>query len=285
MDEKCREINTKQYSLKLNPAIAESLACFSKQMSEVTKNMGLAFQSIEETYTNFIESISPIINKFALQYQKQLNRQNIFSPFIECGLWLAPSMTPGIVMVVMGKYEQGKNRAIPAIVEGFYRRNNYAVLRHTIANWNSLELFFPRMHIFMDALDAHIAGKWTLSIPALLPHIEGIAGEILRANHLPIKNSVTIVKNGGKNLPSSVFGSYHPTPESSISYTLTASFLDYLERTLYSYESFENPKVRTLSKLNRHAILHGYNIAYANRLNSLRCFLALDSLSIFKEKL
>ena len=30
----------------------------------------------------------------------------------------------------------------------------------------ALEFFSPRMHIFKDALDAHIAGKWTLTIPA-----------------------------------------------------------------------------------------------------------------------
>ncbi len=264
------------FTFELDPELVQSINAFSQQMSEVTKNLGLALQALQPV----IESSLPGLNRFALQYEKLLRFEN--KPFIECGLFLAPSMTPGIVSIAVEKYEQGKRKAIPAIVEGFYRRNKYEILKHTVAGWNRLEYFSPRMQIFNDALDAHIAGKWTLSIPALLPHIEGIAGEILRDSGLPITKDVIIVRNGSKTVPSSVFRSSPTLEASSIRYVLIASLLDYLERILYVSVSFEDPKIRILSKLNRHAILHGYNLSYATRLNSLRCFLALDSLSVLK---
>lgn len=285
MDKRDEEIDAKQYSFKLNPALAESIVRFSQQMSQATKNMGLVIQSIGETYGKFIESISPALTKFVLQYQEYLKLKNISTPFNECGLWLTPSMTPGIVMIVVQKYEQGGKRAIPAILEGFYRRNNYENLRRAVDSWSSYEFFSPRMHIFRDALDAHIAGKWTLTVPTLLPHIEGIAGEILLASKLPFKGDSIVFDKGykTKTYPSSLFGNLAADKVTPTMDIMISSLLDYLEGTLYAYKSFKDyPKIRRLPKLNRHAILHGYQVNYATRLNSLRCFLALDSLSMLK---
>ena len=286
MDEKGKEIDAKQYSLKLNPALVEGLTRFSQQMSQATKNIGLVLQSVGETYSKFIESISPALTRFVLQYQEYLNLQNISTPFIECGLWLTPSMTPALVKSVVDKYEQGNKRAIPAIVEGFYRRNNHENLRRAVNGWSHYEFFSPRMQIFRDALDAHIDKKWSLTVPTLLPHVEGIAGEILLANGLPLKNDSIVVDKGYKTYPSYLYGNLAASKITPTMDVIISSLLSYLEGTLYAYKSFNDyPKIRRLPKLNRHAILHGYQVNYATRLNSLRCFLALDSLSMLKGNL
>lgn len=282
LDEKIKVFDTNLHSFQVNPELAESFKCLSQQMNEGTKNIGLALQSVFEPCRNLIDSLTPLFTNISIPFEKLAKLDN--KPFVECGLWLTPSMTPGIVRIAVEKYEQGKKRVIPNIVEGFYRRNNHEMLKHAVASWSDIEFYSPRMHIFKDALDAHISGKWTLTIPTLLPHIEGIAGEILRSNGLHIKKEIAIFDGGAKTVPSSVFRNFPELEETSIKYIVISSFLDYLERTLYISSSFENSKIRILAKLNRHAILHGYQINYATRLNSLRCFLALDSLSWLKEK-
>jgi hypothetical protein len=192
-------------------------------------------------------------------------------------------MTPDIINVVVEKYEQGEKRAIVPLIEGFYRRNSHENLKRAVSSWSSYEFFSPRMHIFHDALDAHIAKKWTLTVPTILPHIEGIAGEILLASGLPFKNESIIVDKGYKTYPSSVYGNMAASEVTLTMEIIIDSLLEYLEGTLYAYKNFKAyPSIRRLSGLNRHAILHGYQINYATRLNSLRCFLALDSLSMLK---
>lgn len=283
MDEKPKGIDTNQYILKLNPALVQSMARIAQQASQAAKTIGSIAQSVGEAYSRFIESISPALTRFVLQYQAYLERRNIATPFVECDLWLTPSMTPALVKSAIDKYEQGNKRDIPAIVEGFYRRNNYENLRRAVDSWSDYEFFSPRMKIFRDALDAHIAKKWTLTVPTLLPHIEGIAGEILLANGLPLRSDSIIIDKGYKTYPSYLYGSIAWSEVTPTMDVIISSLLNYLEGTLYAYSSFNKyPKVRRLPKLNRHAILHGYQINYATRLNSLRCFLALDSLSMLK---
>lgn len=277
MYEKTEETSSKKY--ELNPALFEALSQVMEQASEATRTLAPILQSIGEKCSRVIESISP----FFLQYQEYLERDNISVPFVKCGLWLAPSMTPALVKSVLDKYEQGNKRAVLAIIEGFYRSNNFENLRNTVNRWSHYEFFTPRMQIFYDSLDAHIAKKWTLTIPTLLPHIEGIAGEILLANGLPLKNDSYVVDNGYKTYPSYLYSNMAVSEVTPTMDVIINTLLNYLEGTLYAYTDFkEYPKVRRLPKLNRHAILHGYQVNYATRLNSLRCFLALDSLSMLK---
>ena len=58
-----------------------------------------------------------------------------------------------------------------------------------------------------------------------------------------------------------------------------------MEGGLYSRVDFESTfeelkGIRNSKDLNRHAILHGIQLGYNTALNSLRCFLALDVLSM-----
>jgi hypothetical protein len=47
-------------------------------------------QAISEPYRKLIDSISQPLADLATQYEKLQKLE--FKPFIECGLWLAPSM-------------------------------------------------------------------------------------------------------------------------------------------------------------------------------------------------
>lgn len=283
MDKRYEEIDTKRYTFNLNPAVVESINRFSQQMAQAAKSMQYVQQHLAETAKLINYIVPPTLPKYVQQLGEYLRRKDIAIPFTECGLWLTPSMTPGLVLVVIERYEQGRKRTIPAVIDGFYRQNNWRILRDAVERWKSYEFFVPRMPIFYDALEAHIDKKWTLTIPALIPHIEGIAGEILLANKLSFTKDAIIVSKGQKTYPSSLFGKLRADKVTPTMDVIISSLLYYLEGTLYEYKDFKDfPQIRRLKTLNRHAVMHGYQINYATRLNSLRCFLALDSLSMLK---
>jgi len=282
MDKKNEEIDTKQYTFKLNSTVVEGINRFSQQMAQATKSMQYVGQYLAET-AKIVNYIAPKLPEYIQILQEYIKRKEIDVPFTECGLWLTPSMTPALVIAVVKRYEQGKKRTIPALIDGFYRRNNWGILRDAVKRWKTYEFFAPRMPIFYDALEAHIDKKWTLTIPALIPHIEGIAGEILLANGLSFTKDAIIISKGQKTYPSSVLGKMRADKVTPTMDVIISSLLYYLEGTLYEYKDFKDfPKIRRLRTLNRHAVMHGYQINYATRLNSLRCFLALDSLSMLK---
>ena len=93
-----------------------------------------------------------------------------------------------------------------------------------------------------------------------------------------------MVVGGHRTYSSSLFGKMPADRVSPTLDVMISSLLRYLEgSTLYQHEDFRDyPRIRRLKTLNRHAILHGFQVDYATRLNSLRCFLALDSLSMLK---
>ena len=98
------------------------------------------------------------------------------------------------------------------------------------------------------------------------------------------RNPTVFTPSGVSQHPaSSVFGKLRVGEVTPTMDVMISSLLYYLEGTLYEYKDFRHyPTTRRLEKLNRHAIMHGYQLNYATRLNSLRCFLALDSLSMLK---
>ena len=284
MSENREETSSKPYRLPiLSPEVVESLRRFSEHMTKAVDSM----QHLQQHLVDTAKFIPPIVPPALPEYMRRLGQylegSNISTAFTECGLWIAPSMTLHLVKEVVERYEQGRKRTVPAIVDGFYRQSNWQILTDAVRGWASYEFFTPRMSIFYDALDAHIGRKWTLTIPALIPHIEGIAGEILLANKLTLSKEAIIVAQGQKTYPSSVFGKLRAGDVTPTMDVMISSLLYYLEGTLYEYKDFRcYPKTRRLEKLNRHAIAHGYQLNYATRLNSLRCFLALDSLSMLK---
>jgi hypothetical protein len=274
-------------SHSLSPELAESLNRLSQQILQQVAQATKVTQYLQRYQVDIAKLIStivpPALPKYIQQLGLYLERKTISIPFTECGLWLTPSMTLDLVRVVVERYEQRKKRTIPAVIDGFYRQSNWQILSNAVKTWELYEFFMPRMPIFYDALEAHINKKWTLTIPTLIPHIEGIAGEILLANRLALSKEAIILTQGQKTYPSSLFGKLRADKVTPTMDVIISSLLYYLEGTLYEYKDFKKyPRIRRLKTLNRHAIMHGYQLNYASRLNSLRCFLALDSLSMLK---
>lgn len=214
--------------------------------------------------------------------------ERITKAFQECDLWLAPSMME-LTDKLVQLYDEGKKQVIPSIIARYYKRNNWTILKKTVSNWKSNSFFRPRMGIIYDALDAHINGKYTPSVPALLPHIEGVAREIVEKYKLPELDKPIIYtkeqygKDGAKTWPSAVFNRVAINAFSFEELVAIESLLYYLEGTMYLSPRGRGKKLEdfaTKDILNRNSILHGRHLKYATSMNSLKCFLALDVLAL-----
>lgn len=235
-------------------------------------------QELNQRLQPLIQRVTWAVN----QITWAVERERAIAAFQENDLWLAPSMPQAFVKKIVGLYSEGKSRVIPSMVARYYKKNHCAILKRAVARWESNPYFLPRMQIIKDALEAHISGKYTLTIPALLPHIEGIAREIVEQYRLSPLEPIT--EGGAKTYPTTAFGHVAASAFTFNEDVAISGLLRYLEGTLYVRmgQGFEKlPEFsKRKSRVNRHAILHGLQIDYASSTNSLRVFLALDVLSL-----
>lgn len=141
-----------------------------------------------------------------------------------------------------------------------YRLNDFEELRDMVSRWFDQPEFAKRKHILEDALDAHIRGQYTLTVPVLFTQIEGIAKHI--TNVKPTKKNA--FGRAIKKLKSRTDAEFNRSPELVLWWKLAEG-------------AFRKNK----TYLPRHDIIHGINVTYATEANSLRLFLLLDVLFYF----
>ncbi len=206
--------------------------------------------------------------------------------FREAGFWVCPSMTLELLNELWVMFDAGSldAEALKVALCQFYREDNYEYLRSAVNGWRSHALFEPRMPIFEDALTAHMRGMYTLSVPALLPHVEGIASK--SSGVYPYFNQST-GKAEKTTTAKIIQAALEKDRESSFYALATELALAYSQDMVYAQMPFHDVNVwlqtRNVSDsqiLQRHGVLHGHLIHYASEENSLRAFLLLDALTM-----
>lgn len=190
-------------------------------------------------------------------------------------LWFPPSAPLALLRALseVAEFENPSPDQVEGLFLDYYGNDNWAALREMVSSWEEIPHFKNRMVIINDALKAHIEGMYTLSIPALLPQIEGVAGNILGMS----------IARKTKDRMGELLKEEYPVVFSSASKDLLINFVT---EVLYTGADYDNFGSSLKSKgfvgsdfLNRPAILHGIHTNYANVGLSLRAFLLLDALS------
>jgi len=225
---------------------------------------------------------------FSKDLQKSFERTEQLSEEIgpvlqEAGFWIAPSIPIKILRIIveMGRNGETNPDKIAQLFVDVLEQDDYTVLRSMVNRWENNPYFKKRILIIMDALEAHINGKFTLSIPALLPMIEGILTEIVGRRptqgermtdwiQIAIDDMCSdFMQASLKNVILTYLIGYTGYKSIEKEYFTPDEFPKWLEENGYSAKDI----------LNRHAILHGVHIDYASKENSLRAFMILDVLS------
>jgi hypothetical protein len=207
-------------------------------------------------------------------------KDKIKKAFESAKLWLAPSMPRQLISRVLKLHQGGASPGVIAsAVSRFYARAEWDPLARAVGRWGSNPLFQGRMKVFRHALDAH-RNKWfTLTVPTLVPQIEGICGQYVKRRRLLPK----LIGKTKKVVQTAL--QYAPCSLGDVErYAAIDGVLTFIERHFYMVEDFETEYESLLREkdLRAHAIRHGHQERYDTRMNSLRLFLLLDVLSLLE---
>jgi len=164
---------------------------------------------------------------------------------------------PQVRTILQIAQTSGDDAANHAIVN-YFAKDDWALVTAMSEEWLDIPYFKDREPIVRDGIAAHRSGKFTLSVPALLPLAEGLAAEIVG----PIPN-VNVVKQVARDWKAQ---------EQEL---WTQLYVDVVIDVMYDRVDFANKP----PYLNRHFILHGRVPDYATDLNSLRVILLIDSVA------
>lgn len=249
--------------------LAQAVLKWQQQMIPVLQKLQPVLSQLGEYLQNWQQYI---------EYEKE-----VAEAFKNGHLLLAPSMPLSLVKDITALCKTGEFRKASRLIGAYYRKNGYSTLKNTVGTWSKNRYFRSRMGIILDALEAHTQRKYTLSIPALLPQIEGIASDIAKKGNVLTSTKTKARLGKTKHIVSQMIEENKPQFGHAIHDTLLA----FIEEPLYKMRDFERDYtlIKKHTGLSRHGILHGLQIKYPTYTNSLRIFLVLDILFYITEDL
>ncbi|GIM48535.1 hypothetical protein DNHGIG_40840 [Collibacillus ludicampi] len=156
--------------------------------------------------------------------------------------------------------EETKNFVKEFLIK-FYDNNK---VDRIVQRWKEIKWISPRLRLLNEAVEAHISGKYFLSVSTLIPQFEGIIADYF-------KHTGFLKQNTLKEYISNLL-----QDEDTFSMDSTVLYF-YLDIVLDDFKHGEPIN----SQMSRHAILHGYDVDYGTEINSLCSILLIDYL-LFK---
>lgn len=163
---------------------------------------------------------------------------------------------PQVRIVLSIARRNGENAAFEAI-GAYFREDNWALVKKMIEQWMEIPYFQTREQIVREAFEAHCSGKFTLTVPTLLPLAEGLSAEIVGAGA------------SNQNVAKQVAREWRAREQE----VWTELYSDVVIHVIYKHYDFTRDPA---PYLNRNGILHGRVPDYGIELNSLRVFLLVD---------
>ena len=201
--------------------------------------------------------------------------------FRHYNLWLAPSMSEGLVGKIVSLYEaDAGSGTVHSVVSRYYAKDNWRRLEEVLERCRNNSLFKSRMKLIEEALQAHREGLYNLSVTGLLVHLEGIAADYVKKHKL-------LPQVGGKTREI-ILTALNDTPYSLLdirTYAGVSALTAYVEDSMFASVDFDKEHVRLHgeNRLMGHAVRHGRQVAFGSRMNSLRLFLFIDVMTLLKK--
>jgi hypothetical protein len=258
----------------------------SKQLREFSAQITNQFKEILENINyQWLEDIVSASKRLKSRFLELDTQAEEIAPILQkASLWIPPFASLDFIrqVIELCKNPDITSKDLADLYINLYSENDYALLREMVQSWQVKPYFAERFEVINDALIAHLEHKYTLTIPALLPQIEGIALDISgnKGGH-PERTIRDLVGDQNIEVLASV------TKEAFLGMLESTLMYTYIGKDFFSPEKFPeylaNNNINAEDCLNRHAILHGVQKNYANEINSLRIFLFLDTLSDIDE--
>jgi hypothetical protein len=197
----------------------------------------------------------------------QLYRENLGKYLAERGWFVGGTLTAqSIVNLTKAVKQGGQDAAIESALCDHVRSTLMGIERAVIQHWTD------RSEILRDAFEAHRAGRFTLSIPAMLAQADGMAFEILKA-HLFTNSKGKIAERAEEFMGTDLADR-----------ELMSSFVGILLEELGVRTHTDNRDTKKsagmpFSPLNRHGVMHGIDLDYPSESTGLRAVSLLGLLT------
>lgn len=190
----------------------------------------------------------------------------------EHGWWvLQRDLTGPIQRDILRLAREGRGDEIDAYLCELFAKDDHAALERKVRSWFLIPYLAERKDIALDSLWAHRERKYNLSIPCLLPLVDGLTRDF---SHKLEAMGFTNEKRGV--IKASVFAATYKNAEESL---WGNPFNRILNEFVFEPYTFGKETPRAL--LNRHGILHGEIPSYGTETNSLKLFLMIDTIQSF----
>lgn len=230
------------------------------EYEEHVRNVKAAFELLPES----IQAAGKKIWAFAADKQREFERDSReamdwllrhgWAPFLQC-----PFDT---TKIIYDEYKMLPFVEAQIVVDKFaIETHSPAVIRKDILGvWKARPQLSSRLAILEAAVEAHIEGKYALSVPAILPQIEGFVVDYV----------------GHKGYLRKGYDAYIAKMLTGGDQDLSRCYRDLIHLNLLA--GFHHG--RPLNPfINRHSILHGADLSYATQAVSLRAILIFDFLA------
>lgn len=207
-------------------------------------------ETLKEQMYNFTKMVAEIDFQKLNENQKRLAQR-----MIEQG-WYYSGLLPINVEYLLELDNKSFNREI----YNFYEDEYEAMCSNIIQN------FGDRKHILEKCFTAHNNSDYELCIPAMLAQADGISNELFGKYLFSKEKNIPVTKNQIK-------------VEFDLDSSYDIAFYVQLSITGQLNKNCSEPKY-----FNRHMVLHGKDLKYARKSNSLRCIAMLNFLAEIKEE-
>lgn len=230
------------------------------------ENLKRTWQSVSSKIASFSEVVGQVLVTFGDAVYQHLQAHDKFYLILMQLGW--PPLTnksayESEFLKIVQDYEKNGLDAVKDRIESMmFKRHDDEYLKKLLQEWAKSPLLKSRIHILRPALNAHIRGEYILAIPVMLPQIEGIIASGFRFSgwmkaekfkkHIEsLLHEAIVIKSKNEAI------------REFVTVKLMVPFLH--------GQTVESP-------LSRHAILHGADLNYGTKANSLKLILFLENL-------
>jgi hypothetical protein len=209
-----------------------------------------------------LEALREIISTATSTFQQQLEEEDkrIFA-FLAREGWvgLEDYFTSAEFRRIMRVKKLRGKEGVDLIVCRRFRAHRYRLLTGLIRGWKRIPYLAQRWKIIRQAVKAHKEGGYALSVPCLLPLLDGLSARIVGKT---VGRRKAIYAREAAQL-------YHSTEHEIWSDCVIRVFTSLVYK---EYDFAKRPRT-----VNRHAIIHGEVIGYPTEANSLRVILLINT--------
>lgn len=256
---------------KFNQQMQPILESYKNFYSNIEPTVHAALNSFSSVYENVQNALKNIdfeaLHKQARKYSNVFNRVKLI--MIEIGFPIHPDYwyaNPARIIEIYD--EKGVEYTKKLITRYMHFVFNNSLLDDIKGKWLNNSWIEKRSPILAQIIDAHKSKLYAPAITTAFSQIEGILTDgILNIN--PKKSKVST-----KDQKDFLNANLLDTSNDNI-FNMDQIIHNLFEKTIYAQFKLGQP---LNSDLSRHAVLHGYDLTYSNKTNSLQLIILLDTL-------